>query len=118
MSLKEDNQALREQVARLTERLKTDGDAATLQATIRSMQTTAAAQQEEIEHLRLFKRTHENKVEKEISAAKQELSTDTKDTIKELNAQITEQKQIIETLRADNTRLVNRLTEIAKGATL
>jgi len=118
MSLKEDNEALREQVARLTERLQTDGDAATLQATIRSMQTTAAAQQEEIEHLRLFKRTHENKVEKAVSVAKQELSADTKDTIKELKAQLRELKQTNEALAADKQRLTDRLNDIAKGAAL
>lgn len=118
MSLKEDNEALREQVKRLTERLQGAGDAVQLQDRIREMQTNAASMQEEIEHLRQFRRTHENKVEKEISTAKKELSEDTKDTIRELRSQIHEKDDQIRTLTTDNRRLVARLEEIAKGAAL
>lgn len=113
MSLKTDNEALREQVARLTERLANVRKEEALQATITEMQTVAAAQQEQVEHLR--------KINAKQAGAIEQHSSDMFRATEKLHGIITTQKREIEKLRKqidtltdDNRRLNDRLAEISK----
>lgn len=107
MSKKTEVEAMREQVIRLTERLEEAGDAVKLTALIEQMQLQAKAQQEEVEHLRTFKAKWQTNLD-QGAIDQYKLTQPLKRTISEQQTQITR-------LTADNTRLKNRLDEIAKG---
>ena len=108
MSKKSEVEALREQVARLTERLEGVQDAEKLNKIIREMQIQAKAQQEEVEHLRTFKA--------KFDGAADQRAIDNHHLLKPLHKQIADQQVEIRKLTQDNTRLKERLDDIAKGA--
>lgn len=116
MSLKTDNEALREQVKRLTERLQTAGEAGKLQDVIKNLQILAASQQEEIEHLRTFKARHEQDIEKAIEPLRKQMETDFVSLSKSRDQQLAKLVKERDELRVDNRRLRSKLDEIAKGA--
>jgi len=113
MSLKTDNEALREQVARLTERLANVRKEEALQATITEMQTLAAAQQEQVEHLRktIAKQTG---VIEQHSTDKHRETEGLHSTINTQKREIEKLRREIDTLTADNRRLNDRLVEVSK----
>ncbi len=108
MGKKTEIEALREQVARLTERLEGVQAAEKLTATIRAMQLQAKGQQEEVEHLRAFKAKFEGAAEQQ--------TIDNHHLLKPLHKQVADQQVEITRLKRDNDRLRERLDEIAKGA--
>jgi len=113
MSLKTENESLREQVARLTERLANVRKEEALQATITEMQTLAAAQQEQVEHLRKTIAKQTGVIEQHSTDKYQE----TKGLHRTISTQETEIKRLrkqIDTLTEDNRRLNDRLVEVSK----
>lgn len=113
MSLKTENEALREQVARLTERLANVRKEEELLRTITEMKRQATSQQEEMENLRKSlgryekdaldaysrRHLHEVTLQGQVTALEKE------------KAKL--ERQII-TLTKDNARLTDRLAEVSK----
>jgi uncharacterized coiled-coil protein SlyX len=113
MSLKTENADLREQVARLTERLANVRKEEALQATITEMQTLAMSQQEQVEFLRktIAKQTG---VIEQHSTDMHRATEGLHNTINTQKREIDRMRKQIDTLTEDNRRLNDRLTEVSK----
>jgi uncharacterized coiled-coil protein SlyX len=114
MSLKSENIALRDQVARLTERLKNVQREETLSATIVEMQRQAASQQEEMEHLR--KRIGAYEKAEQDANSRVHLATELlSKQVAKLQGEKTVLDKKITILTEDNARLTTRLAEVSAG---